>query len=174
MEYKSLNIDCKLSLVDYCEVVENIAREYFNDELEYKPYLGELNAMAVFYNKCVKGTIKEDIPEIKDALEMEPLINDMRFMVAYNNAIKTDENVFAFDFANAYKNALKMVEVKKTSLSTIFGKAEKKVEEILNKISPLLSKENLDNVSKIASDIGKGNIGAEAIVQAYKKYNFDK
>jgi hypothetical protein len=75
------------------------------------------------------------------------------------------------DFANAYRDALEIVETKKNSIERAFVSIKKSISAILDTINPLLSDDHIDKVSEIARDVANGKISAEAVVDAYGKSN---
>lgn len=169
MKTEKMIVNTKLKMIDYFVIVNEIALEFFDEEGEYQPQIGMFNAMRLFYNNCVIQS-KFDIPHnITDAMDMEPLINDEEFIMAFNNAIVSDYSKINIDFANAYKNALDIVETKKKSFERIIDSAKNIITSILDIINPILSDEHIDKVSEIAQDISNGKISAEAVIDAYGK-----
>lgn len=163
-----LKVNTKLELFDYLAMVNEIALEFFSDDGVYQPHIGEINAMRLFYNQCVtKSKFDEKYShDIVDAMDMVDIVNDTGFIGAYNEAI-TSNTYTSLDFGNAYRNAMEIVNVKKSS----FGNAVKIVGSMLNRftdsISSVLTDENIEKVSQIAKEISNGNISAEAVVNAY-------
>ena len=45
-------------------------------------------------------------------------------------------------------------------------------EKVVNEINPIFTDENIDKLSKLAEDVSKGDLSADAIVKAYGKNNF--
>lgn len=166
MENTNFVIDCKLGLLDYVSMVNNIANEFFDEEGTYTPHIGRINAMRLFYNECVIES-KFDIPhDIIDVPQMEILVKDDDFIKAFNDAIEFNGSV-CLDFANAYREAIDMVDTRKNSLASAIEVFKGAMVGITEKISPILTESNLDRLTKIADDVSNGNITPEAIAAAY-------
>lgn len=168
MATNEMVIDTKLDLVDYLAMVNILSSEYFDENGEYQPQYGRLNAMRQFYNYCVKSSKFEDeIPhDIFDALDMRPLVADEDFVKAFETAV-SPKSEMAFDFANAYRDALDIVETRKNSFDRVIFSVRHALETIMDKINPLLTEDNIEKVSAIAKDIGNGKLSAQALVDAY-------
>ena len=89
------------------------------------------------------------------------------FIQEYNKALKGD-GIVRLDFANAYADAMQIVNTRKDSINGGVDRLKFALEEIINKISPIFTGENIDKISKIASDVAKGNLTPETIVAAYE------
>ena len=108
---RKINYDTSMTVIDYAIVVESMASEFYNLENgEYQPHLGMLNVMRVYYNNFYKDE-KDDA--IVDALDMNELVSDEAFIEAFNNTINSCDG-FRLDFANAYRDAMEIVETRKT------------------------------------------------------------
>ena len=169
-EYKT-----DMDIVKYVTVVEGIVADYFDDDDNYTPHIGRLNAMRIFYNEFVtKSKFDESHPhDITDALDLEDIVSDYGFIVAFNNAISPAGE--KLDFANAYADAMEIVEHKKCALTTAVDKVKRSINEIADKFSGLTNDDTVAAVSKIASAMQNGNISvdalAAAVVDAYGKSN---
>ena len=167
MENKKMIVDTNLEIVDFMQVVNDIALEYFNVDGVYQPHIGMLNAMRVFYNVCVKESQFDDEYEhdIFDALDMENIIKDKYFIAEFNNAICV--SCAKLDFANAYTQALEIVENKKTSLGVAIDTIRNLIFKLMDYVDEVFKDENLDRIANIAENISSGKINAETIVEAY-------
>lgn len=164
----TFKVNTTLGIIDYVTIVESMVNEYFNDDGDYVPQIGILNIMRLFYNECVLEC-KFDVPHtISDALDMEVFINDEEFIEAFNLAIQFN-GVIAIDFANAYKDAMDIVSVKKSSVDNAVRKIKVMFADIVSKISDTLTPENIDKITKISENIANGKITNEAIVDAFGK-----
>lgn len=164
-----LKVNTKLALFDYLAMVRDIASEFINDEDgTYQPQIGKLNAIRLFYNNCVTKSKfdKKYGHDVIDASDMEEIVADDKFMKAYNKAIIGD-GATQYDFANAYKDAIEIVNVKKTSFGSAVNIIGSMINKIFEGVSPLLTEENIEIVSQIAKDMSNGKVSAEAIVDAY-------
>lgn len=166
-----LEINTKLELFDYLAMVNEIVLEFFNEDGTYQPHIGKINAMRLFYNQCVtKSKYDEKYPhDIVDAMDMVEIVADDGFIAEYNEALAAG-SYKNLDFGNAYKDAMEIVNVRKSS----FGNAVEIVGSMLNRIvgsiSTVLTDENIEKVSQIARDISNGSISAESIVDAYTEH----
>lgn len=162
-------VNTKLALFDYLAMVKEIAYEFINDEDgTYQPQIGKLNAMRLFYNHCViKSRFDEKYGhDVIDADSMEEIVADDGFIEAFNKAIECDRTI-RYDFANAYRDAMEIVNVKKTSFGSAVNIVGSMINKIFESVSPLLTEENINIVSQIAKDMSEGKVSAEAIVDAY-------
>lgn len=156
----------KFEIVDYVNIVDAIVAEYFDAEGNYTPHIGMLNAMRVFYNECVIESKFDIQHNIVEALEMEVLVADDDFIQAFNKAIEFN-GVKALNFANAYKDAIDIVDARKSSVGNMVDILGNGFNRIIEKISPVLNEDNLAKLTKIAEDVSKGNLTPESIVEAY-------
>ena len=113
-------IDTELDIIQYVGCVDKIASRFFNEELEYEPYIGMLHAMCIFYNLCVKESgFKESVgDEVHDIWEIRDVAKDPEFIKEFNNAIQ-EQDSFGLNFNNAYKQAMNIVEHKKNPANNI-------------------------------------------------------
>lgn len=160
-------VDTNLEIVDFLQVVNDIVLEYFNVDGVYQPHIGMLNAMRVFYNVCIKESQFDDEygHDIFDVLDMENIIKDKDFIFEFNNAIAV--SCVKLDFANAYTQALEIVENKKKSFSAVVDTIRNLIFKLMDYADEIFKDENLDRITNIAEKISSGEINAEAIVEAY-------
>lgn len=167
----NLEINTKLELFDYLAMVNEIALEFFNDDGTYQPHIGKINAMRLFYNQCViKSKYDEKYGhDIVDAMDMVEIAADDNFIREYNEAISagTYENL---DFGNAYVDAMKIVDVRKSSIGNAIEVVGSMLNRLVSSFSSVLTEENIEKVSQIAKEISNGNISAEALVNAYAEH----
>lgn len=168
MENTNISVKSNLNIIEYITIVNAIVSEFFDEEGNYVPYMGKLNAMRLFYNNCVTESKFDIEHNITDALQMATLVEDEDFIIAYNNAIKKDGNE-CLNFANAYSDAMDIVNTRKGSFDNFIEKLQNALIKIVDKISPTFSEENLLKLSQIADEVSKGNFSADAIVEAYGK-----
>lgn len=171
MKTKKMKVNTYLGMVEYLTMVNEIVLEYFDEDGNYQPQIGILNAMRLFYNECVIESKFELPHDITDAMDMEIMVTDDEFVSEFNNAIIGDIPGIRFDFANAYKDAMDIVETKKSSIERAVDSVKKMIFSVLDVINPLLSDEHIDKVAEIAHDVANGKISAEAVVDAYGKSN---
>lgn len=164
-----LVIDTKLDVAKYIFVVNNIALEFFSEDGVYQPHIGHLNTIRLFYNCCVKQSQYDDtIPhDFVDMSAIDVLAKDDEFMDAFNKAMY-DHN-FKMTFRMAYDDAMQIVEHKKNSFVSITEFITDALEKLIEKMTPVLTKENIEHVSKIAEGMSKGETTAQAFVEEYIK-----
>ncbi len=106
-----MRVETNLNIEKYVEVVQQIADGFFAEDGSYAPHLGRINAMGTFMDYCVKESKWDGIdnPDANEALLDNEIID------AYTNAILND-NPVAMNFANAYKDALAIVENRNGSI----------------------------------------------------------
>ena len=157
------------SVVDYVSLVNGIVGELFDSETgDYQPHIGRLNVMRLFYNECVVES-KFDLPhDFEDALMMDVFVEDEEFINEFNTAIKGDGKM-RLDFANAYAEAMEIVNTKKDSFNSMTNTLKTVINSVMEKMSPILSGDAIQKFTEIADNIAKGNIGADAFVEAYGK-----
>lgn len=159
-----------LSVIDYVTLVNGIANDFFDSETgEYTPHIGRLNAMRLFYNECVTES-KFDLPhDFEDALQMDVLVEDDEFIKEFNAAVVGD-GVIRLDFANAYADAMEVVNAKKNSFGNAVTIIRKAIEKVSESISSVVTDESLEKLTKIADSVNTNNLSLDSFVKAYSNY----
>lgn len=160
-----VEVKTTLSIIDYVTIVDAIVTEFFNEDGEYTPHIGKLNAMRLFYNECITDNRFELPHDITDALQMEVLVENDEFITAFDKAIKFEQNS-VFSFANAYKDALSIVEVKKTSINQVASTVKSIFVKIVDSIVPMFTEENIQRLEQISNEIASGKISNQSIIDA--------
>ena len=154
-----------LDILEFIILVNSISAEYFNEHDEYTPHIGMLNAMRLFWNEYVEESDSELQHDIVEAEDLKPLVENEDFINAYNKAISyAGEN--KLDFANAYYNAMLIVENKKGSIDRLLDSVKSMIVDLFNKVAPMFTDENLDRIEKIGKDIASGKLSNQAIADA--------
>jgi len=159
-------IKTDMNIVDYVSLVNNIVNEFFDDEGEYVPHIGRLNTMRLFYNECVIESNFELSHDFEDALQMGVLVEDEEFIEQFNAALKGDGTI-RLDFANAYAEAMEIVNVRKGSFGNAVNVIKNAISNVVDMINPVLGKENIEKFNKLADTFSKGNLSADSIVEAF-------
>lgn len=164
-----LVIDTNLDAATYIFLVDNIALEFFSEDGVYQPHIGHLNTIRLFYNCCVKqsqydATIPHDFVDMS---AIDILSKDDEFMDAFNEAMY-DYN-FKMTFRAAYDDAMQIVEHKKNSFASITDAIVNALEQLVDKMAPVLTKDNIESVARIADGMSKGETTAQAFVEEYIK-----
>ena len=161
-----IKVNTKLDIIEYITIVDSIVAEYFNEYGDYTPHYGRLNSMRVFYNTCVLSDIANVPHDVTDALQMKDLVADADFVAAFDEAIENYTGS-AFNFTNAYNDAMSIVEAKKTSADKVVGVIKAIVTDLVNAIAETISGDNLEKFNEIAKEISKGKMSEQAIVNAF-------
>lgn len=161
-------IDTNLSMVDYVIIVENIASEYFDEDGEYVPHYGDINAMRLFYNLCVKQCdFDEKYPHnITDILNMEEIMRDETFVLEFNDAICAYRK--ELNFGSAYLDAMNIVDYKKNSVSQIVTQIKSLLRPLINNINDIVSTGAIDEIKSIFEKFGNGDNLSDLIIDSYK------
>ena len=154
MNDKKIVVETKLSMTDYISLVNAIAIEYFDEEGNYHPYIGELNAMRLFWNLCVKESHLDSDElghDLHTVLDIEDIVIDSEFVDAYNEAICNCGKV-EMTFGYAYNTAMDMISHRKASFTGVIDA----MKGLLDGLREFASEENIENLAKIANEISKG------------------
>ena len=163
---KKRKFNTYLSVIDYAMIVEELVNEFYNLETgAYQPQFGNLNAMRLFYNYFYKT---KDEEEIVDALDMDVIVSDDDFIDAFNDAITSYAGI-QYDFANAYRDALDIVEEKKTSVGRVIDVLRAGLKTFFETSAPAMSEESIDKIYSLVQNIADGKIGVEEIMKTYGK-----
>lgn len=160
-------VDTRLSIVDFVSTVNAIALEYFDANGTYTPEIGLLNTMRVFYNQCIKQSKFDDIGyNVVDALEMELIVSDEDFICAFNSALSSDR--YTLDFANAYLEAMKIVENRKSSIGNVIETLKNALLNIIENINSSMEPDNIEKLMELAEQF-KGNTDTNMIIDVLNK-----
>ena len=161
----------KLDLVEYLQVVNEIANEFFDaNTYEYTPQIGEMYAVCAYYNHCVELEDTDDMTThpIEDIMDMQQLYDNEEFMNEYNCAIDDDGwYVASLSFGNAYIQAKSIVEYKKRDANAFATAITACFDAILKSFRNSFSDEEINKLTEIAGQIVHGKLSSEAIVEAY-------
>jgi len=177
-----METNTKLSVLEYCVVVEAIANGFFTSPAEdedaetfvpkYSPHYGRLNAMRIFYNVCVtKCKFDEEIPHNVDEnfTVLNPVFEDDEFISAFMNGIQVGMSGYGLNFANAFQDAMEMVANRKQYYNSGVIYLQKVIKKVKGIFGDLFSEENIGYLSALAENMSNGKISNEGIVEAYGK-----
>lgn len=150
----------KLNISNYTELVEELVKGYFEGDYGFQPHWGRVNSMLLFYNKFVAPL--KDTSSLSD---MDEVLSNDDFIGEYHEALCDKEGL---TFGAAMKDALSIVEDKKTLSSRIENVFLTTVDKVLEKIEPVMTEENISALSKICEAMGNTDDWAGALVTAYK------
>ena len=157
-----MKFDTKLSVNDYLQVVEEIANGFFNEQGEYAPHLGRIVSVAVFCDYCMKESVFGDV----ENPDMDVIFDNNEIMEAYKKALRICDEQLCF--ANAYDDALELVEYRKSYLTQAVGLFSgiirqalspdnlSKLYEISDRFKEVVES-NKDNVVDLFPDKGKAD-----------------
>lgn len=169
----SIKVKEYFDIVDYVAIVNVIAQEYFDEYGNYTPQIGLLNAIRVFYNDCVIES-KFDVPHnITEAEDMQSFIKDAEFIETFNASI-ADDGVVKLNFANAYKDAMDIVNYKKNTNNELVTTIKREISNLTEWLTGLANNDNLGRIEKIANDISSGKLSSEAIADAVGNSDYIK
>ena len=174
MSEMKIKIENTMNTAEYLLLVDSLADAFYSPAGEYQPHIGELWAMAQFYNICVKESgvdeqfVNEDGTRKKaDIMDIPVLVTDKDFLNAFYNEITYIAPMLRFGCA--YQNALEIVRQRNSSLGGITDIIINALNSIKEKFEPLLSDGSISNLKTISEAIKKNEGLAESIVDAYGK-----
>lgn len=170
MKKRNFEVHTDLTITEYVLMTRAIVSEYFNENGEYTPEIGELNAMRLFYNNCVETDIAGISHDIEEADVLKDIIVDDDFIHSYNDAISNSEDIKC-DFGNAYKKAMLIVENEKSTTNSIVNKITAAIQNVISEINGVMTPENIDKISEISKSILSGDFSPESVVNAFIKEN---
>ena len=177
MKY-NVEVDTRLSLSDYFNVVDDLVLSYFDVDGKYQPQMGFINSIKVFYNYCVKHSSLDGIVEhdFSNLVDVEIIMEHDEIMREYFKATTLDYEPSYVDFARAYQDALDIVEHKKTSVGNLAEQLGTALEKIVARINEVVNREDLDKMAEISKYFAEHGVDADAIMKAYgksEKFNGD-
>lgn len=165
-----MTVNTKLNLYEYVAAVQEIANEYFDEEGNYRPHYGILNAMRVFYNMCVRiskfdGVLPHDFVDLS---QVEQLAADDEFIDEFNAALIADR--IDTSFANAYRDAQEIVEYRKHSVGNIIDILKVQFNKLLAEIgavdvNELVTTVKNGDVDKLISKYGESERFKEVVAE---------
>ena len=160
-------VNVMLGIFNYVNVVNEIAAGYFDDEHNYIPHLGLINAMKVFYNYCVDDRSKFDPnSSIIDGIEdIDSIFNDDEFLKEFNGAIIVSS--IRLDFANAFRDALDIVNTNKSPINIGIQKLKGLIKSVMDSINASLTPENIGLVEKLKSLLESGEFTVDKFIESY-------
>lgn len=164
---KKMVIDTKLGIVKYMSVVNEISSAYFNEDGDYQPQIGLLNAMTSFFNNCVTESKFDDEfnHDIDDPFDIEKIIMDDDFVEAFNDAIIV--RCIQLDYANAFRDALDIVNTNKVSINHAIMKLKKLINGIADSFSSVLTPETIELVEKLKELMEGGEFTVDKFMESY-------
>ena len=168
-QIKELTIDTNLNIYDYVSTIEELVNEYYDEEGNYVPHYGELNAMRLFYNLCVKDDIAGISHDITEATQLEPIITNKTFLSAYRNGLLIASDGNPLTFASAAAKANEIVFVRNNSFGSVVSAIKWAVKDIEEKLG-MASSETINDIiaaaDKLSDAMTESGIDSNSIVEA--------
>lgn len=163
IEYKN-----HFTVTEYYSIVDELVNGFFDEDGEYSPQIGDMVSMLIFYNECIinKDSITEKGQPIDDLEEADVLFSDNNFIGCYNEAIEYTGYI-AYDFANALKTALEIVNHRINSVPRVMIAIFSEFYETLNKINTLMTPDNIKLLSEFAKNVSDSNFNAQSVSDAF-------
>jgi len=153
--------------VDYYNLVNQLVEGYFNEDGDYLPQIGDAVAMTIFFNVCIIDKEQfSDLEIIEDPLEAGGVFEDEDFIEAFNEAIFFNGQI-RFDFANAFKNALEIVNYRTSSLTYASKVLTGGIKDIINRLDETYDDERLQTLATIAENVASSDFNAKAVSDAF-------
>lgn len=162
---RKIKNNIEFDIVNYTNIVNNIADEFFDEKGEYTPHVGKLYAMSVFYNECVVEDGNKT--KIDDILQVQPLIRDRKFVNAFNKTIKKTSQI-RLNFANAYRDALDIVNHRRASFNNAVNIIKNSINDVVDKMNSAMSEDSLSKMAELAQNITNGNLNINSILNNSK------
>lgn len=160
---KAMIIDPVLGVIEYLETVNELASGYYDEDGAYQPHIGLVRAMCVFYNRCVKESQFDDLydHDVIDPTEIGAILSDQEFILEFNRHIQIES--VCLNFANAFRDAMDIVNTKKGSMDRILSGIKK----LILQFSEFSTDENMDRIHDIADKFSKGELDVDAFMASY-------
>lgn len=167
MAKKEIIVKDNVDIIVYSAVVQDIVNKFFDDDNNYTPQFGRANAVGVFFNYFVDiESFDNYFKNVDGALNIDFLLGNADCMALYNKALSRD-GTYNLNFANAYVDAIDIVNQKKSSIGNVIDSIQNTISMIAEGINSVFTGENLEKLENIAKDVTNGNLSAESIVTAY-------
>lgn len=155
------NIEVKplLSMDEFEILVDRIVETVFNDNGDYMP-VGEDFAIRLFTVMMYTGVI---IPN-----DLGPVMNDLYNLMYetdfYDQVVKVIDDSQYSALMNAVHKTVREKNVKNNSIAHVMKEFMTKA---YDKLSEVLSEENIEAINSFVGEFENGNIGTESIVNAF-------
>lgn len=167
MNSKDIKVNENIGIIEYSAAVMEIASKFFDEDGNYTPHFGRINAMMVFFNYFVsEDDLNQLFSNVPDDAEEDYLFANQECLAMYNEALKGD-GTYRLNFANAYSDALEIVNTRKSSLTRAIDAIGSMVDDMLNKFQSTLSEENIKTLQSFANEALK--FDPEKMTEGYAK-----
>lgn len=168
---EKITVKTDMDVMTYIRTVNDLASNFFYSDGEYAPHVGMVYAMKQFYDTCVDSDeLKAKLADNADNINaVDILVADEDFIHAFNNALVCNDR--RLNFANAYIDALKIVDDRKSSVNRAIDMVENVLSGLVEKIMPALSEENLAVVRMMAEQMASGKTFDQTALNVFLKEN---
>lgn len=167
MNSKDIKVNENIGIIEYSAAVMDIAQKFFDEDGNYTPHFGRINAMMVFFNYFVsEDDLNKLFSNVPDNAEEDYLFANQECLAMYNEALKGD-GTYRMNFANAYSDALEIVNTRKSSLTRVIDAVGNMIDDMLSKFQSTLSEENVKVLQSIAEEASK--FDPEKVAEGYVK-----
>lgn len=168
---EKITVKTDMDVMTYIRTVNDLASNFFYSDGEYAPHVGIVYAMKQFYDACVDSDeLKAKLSDNADSINaVDILAADEDFIRAFNDAtVLCDRRL---DFANAFNDAMKIVDDRKSSMNRAIDMVERVLNELVEKIMPSISEENLAIVKMMAEQMASGKTFDQTALNVFLKEN---
>lgn len=162
---KKINVKDYVDVVDYVSAVNRMADAYFDDFNEYIPHFGRMEAVFTFFSIFID---EESLLSHFEGQEIDEefLLTNEECLEIFNHALSSNFG-YKLDFANAYMDAMEIVNTRKNSFNNAVEVVKKLLARVLDTVNPMLTNENIEAISKIAQEFSNGNVNADSIIESF-------
>ncbi|MBQ2396113.1 MAG: hypothetical protein II304_03595 [Bacteroidales bacterium] len=170
MDNKKIVYNDTFDIANYLGTVKTIVDGFFSGG-EYNPAYGKINTMRLFHNFCITDSPFDVPDEIVTDMDMNVLLESNEFLQTFEDMLNT-QSPFTLTFGNAYREALDIVETRKSGLGQVTETIKSFVMDFIDGLNNSLSADNIARLEKIAENVQNGDLSADSIVAAFGKAQF--
>lgn len=162
IEYKDY-----FSVTEYYTLVNDLVEGFFGEDGSYTPHIGDMNSMLIFFNQCIQNKdILTDKEFIDDVMDAEVIFANTDFIAAFNEAIFYDGDI-KYDFANAFKNAMEIVQYRISSMQFAMSQVMNGFNALVGSINSVMNEDTIDKLTEFAQNVSDGKYDAKAVSDAF-------
>ena len=159
----------RFNVTEYYVLVNDIADGFFGEEGDFIPHIGDMVAMLIFYNECILNKEVFDTEEyIDDPFDADALFENEAFIECFNEAIAFDGEI-KYDFANAFKNAMEIVNYRNSSMSYVMNEFMNGFSKMVQTVTETVTDENMEKLTEFAKAVSDKDFSAQAVGDAFAK-----
>lgn len=170
MDKKKYVIKDTFEVANYIGLSKIIADGFFPFG-EYLPSEGKINAMRLYFNICVQESPFEFTGNVETDKEMNEILADEEFTQCFLESM-AKTSMFELTFANAYYDALEVVETRKSSLSQVVDTIKNSFGDLLESITDTLNPDSITKLENMIKEANNINLSDDKVVQLVDKKHF--